>query len=87
MLDTAIVIFLENLIILNFLFWVLSVLGRKFFWQKKHVHETEFYECGFFPVHKDLLGLNMSVFFLGGLSIIYDVEFLFLVPFLFNHTL
>jgi len=84
MFDLSLLFIFQNIIILLLVFWVLAWLGEKFFKIKFHKNTTVSYECGFINIQSNYVSLNFSFFFLTCLLIIYDIEFLFLIPFYFN---
>lgn len=84
MLDFGVFFFLQNILIITLLFWGLSFVGQKFFKRKDYKPATEVFECGFFTTHKLNLTFNYNFFLIATLLILYDVEFFFLLPFLFN---
>ena len=47
---------------------------------------TEIFECGFLSTHSLNLSFNFNFLITATLLILYDVEFLFLLPVLFNYS-
>lgn len=86
MADMTILFFLKNTIVVSFIFWLLTILGTKFFKKEENIHRHDFYECGFKTTQDLNLKLNFSFFFMSIFVVLYDVELVFLVPFLFNTT-
>lgn len=64
----------------------MSFIGDKYFKNKFYKASKEVYECGFLSTHKLKVMFNLSFFLIACLLILYDVEFLFLIPFYFNFS-
>lgn len=87
MLDVSIFFLIQNIFLLTLLFWLLSFLGTKFFKKKTYRGGTELFECGFLATHSLNLSFNFNFLITATLLILYDVEFFFLLPVLFNYNL
>lgn len=87
MLDISIFFLIQNIFILTLIFWLLSFLGTKFFKKKYYRAATEIFECGFLSTHDLNLTFNYNFLITATLLILYDVEFFFLLPILFNYNL
>lgn len=74
----------QNIFILMLIFWLLSWLGDKFYKNKYYKNTLESYECGFLNVFTLKISFNMSFFLIVCLLILYDIEFIFLIPLYFN---
>lgn len=66
---------------------MLSFLGSLFFKKKNYLSSPELFECGFLTTHSLNLSFNYNFFLTAVLLILYDIEFFFLMPFLFNFSL
>jgi NADH-quinone oxidoreductase subunit A len=66
------------------LFWLLSWLGDRFYKAKNHKASESVYECGFTSTHALRVSINFGFFVIALLLILYDIEFLFLIPVYFN---
>jgi len=84
MVDIIIFFLLQNILLISLLFWLLSFIGTKFFKKKNYTSSDEFFECGFLTTNKFNLTLNFNAYVICLLLILYDVELLFIVPYLFN---
>jgi NADH:ubiquinone oxidoreductase subunit 3 (subunit A) len=84
MLNLSIYFLFQNIFLITLLFWLLSFIGAKFFKKKEYVSGPELFECGFFTTHDLNLSFNYSFFLTAVLLILYDLEFFFLLPFIFN---
>lgn len=75
---------IQNILTFCVIFWLLTWAGEYFFKKKNHKTKKNFYECGF----KSTVDLNVQINFNFSLLcvflILYDIEFMFLVPFYFN---
>lgn len=87
MLDLSIFFLIQNIFLLTLLFWLLSFLGTKFFKKKNYRAATELFECGFLTTHTLNLNFNYNFLITATLLILYDIEFFFLLPVLFNYSL
>lgn len=84
--DIGLVFIFQNIFLLMCIFWLLSFIGDKYFKNKFYKASKEVYECGFLSTHKLKVMFNLSFFLIACLLILYDVEFLFLIPFYFNFS-
>lgn len=87
MLDISIFFLIQNIFLLTLLFWLLSFLGTKFFKKKSYRATAELFECGFLTTHNLNLSFNYNFLITATLLILYDIEFFFLLPVLFNYSL
>ena len=87
MLDVSIFFLIQNIFLLTLLFWLLSFLGTKFFKKKTYRATHELFECGFLTTHTLNLTFNYNFLITATLLILYDIEFFFLLPVLFNYSL
>lgn len=75
-----------NAVIFSFIFWFLTFVAKLFYSSKYYDYKLNFYECGFKNMNKKKpiyeLNFIMVVLFL----LIYDGEFLVLIPFSLNST-
>lgn len=78
---------ITNIFLITSLFWLLSFIGTKFFKRKVYKSADELFECGFLTTHTLNLNFNYNFLITATLLILYDVEFLFLLPVLFNYSL
>lgn len=86
MFDLSLFFLFQNIIILMLIFWLLSWLGDKFYKVKLHKSSDNVYECGFTSMHALRVSINFGFFIIALLLILYDIEFLFLIPLYFNLT-
>ena len=83
-MDVSLMFLFQNIIVLSFVFWALSCSSKKTFKLKKYKHDLELFECGFFSSNRFNMHFNLHFLFIVWLLIIYDVEFFFLIPHIFN---
>jgi NADH:ubiquinone oxidoreductase subunit 3 (subunit A) len=76
--------FLQNIIVFSLIFWVLTILGSYFYKKKNHKNKRNFYECGFKSISDINIQININFIMVCIFLIIYDIEFTFLFPALFN---
>lgn len=82
--DVSLFFLFQNIVILMLIFWGLSWLGDRFYKLKNHKATENVYECGFTSTHALRVSINFGFFIIALLLILYDVEFLFLIPVYFN---
>jgi len=76
--------FIQNIIIFSLIFWALTVIGSFFYKKKNHKSKKHFYECGFKSIADINIQINLNFIMICVFLILYDIEFTFLFPFLFN---
>lgn len=84
--DIVILFFLQNIFIFSLIFWVLTIIGGYFYKKKNHYMKKQFYECGFKSISDINLQINLNFVMLCVFLILYDIEFVFLFPILFNFS-
>lgn len=84
MVDISIFFIAQNIFVITLLFWLLSFLGEFFFKKRNHMSADEVFECGFITTHSLNFQFNLNFLITAVLLILYDLEFFFLLPFLFN---
>ena len=86
MLGVSFFYFFQNIFFITIIFWLLSFVGDKFFIEKNSKYSEEVFECGFFSTSTVNLSFNFNFFIICSLLILYDIELVFLAPFLFNYN-
>jgi NADH:ubiquinone oxidoreductase subunit 3 (subunit A) len=76
--------FLQNVLVFGLIFWLLTWLTEWFFQKKNHVSKGQLYECGFRAISDINIQINLNFSMVCVFLILYDVEFTFLFPLLFN---
>lgn len=82
--DIIIFFFCQNIIIFSLIFWLLT-WGCEYLYKKKN-HSTKYqvYECGFKSFDVLNLQININFILLCIFLMLYDIEFVFLIPVIFN---
>ena len=75
-----------NSILFSFIFWTLTFLSKIFYSNKYFNYKYNFYECGFKNLTKKKISYDINYILLVLFLLIYDGEFLILIPFSFNIT-
>jgi len=81
------VIFIQlvwNAVIFSFIFWILTFAAKALFSHKYYDHKLNFYECGFRNLTKKNIAYEINYVMLMLFLLIYDGEFLILVPYALN---
>jgi len=76
--------FIQNVLIFSIIFWLLTFLGEYFFKGKNHKTKKNFYECGFKSVNDIDLQFNFNFLIICVFLVLYDIEFILMMPFLVN---
>lgn len=82
--DIVLIFFIQNVFIFTIIFWALTWASEFFYKKRNHKTKRKFYECGFKSISDLNLQININFALLCVFLILYDVEFLFLVPIFFN---
>jgi NADH:ubiquinone oxidoreductase subunit 3 (subunit A) len=82
--DIVMLFFIQNILIFSIIFWGLTILGSYFYKKKNHKTKRNFYECGFKSISDLNFQINLNFIMICIFLILYDIEFTFLFPFLFN---
>jgi NADH:ubiquinone oxidoreductase subunit 3 (subunit A) len=85
--DVVFFFFIKNTVVVSVLFWLLTELGNIFFDRVEYKNREDFYECGFKTTSDLNFNLNYSFFVSAIFLILYDVELVLIIPFLFNYTI
>lgn len=75
-----------NAIVFSFIFWILTFLAKSLFSSKYYDYKLNFYECGFKNLTKKNISYEINYVMIVLFLLIYDGEFLILVPFVLNIT-
>lgn len=85
--DVTVLFMLQNIIIFCIIFWGLTLLGGVFIKNKNKTTKKQFYECGFKSLSELNIQININFAIICVFLILYDVEFMFIFPALFNISL
>jgi NADH:ubiquinone oxidoreductase subunit 3 (subunit A) len=84
-MGSMIIFFLiQNVLVFCLIFWALTWIAEYFFSKKEQLTKKQFYECGFKSVSDLNIQINLNFSLVCVFLILYDVEFTFLYPALFN---
>ena len=75
-----------NAIIFSFIFWILTFSAKALFSNKYYDYKLNFYECGFKNLTKKKVAYEINYTLLVLFLLLYDGEFLVLIPFALNTT-
>lgn len=84
--DIVILYLMQNILVFGCIFWLLTWGAEYFFTKKTHLAKKQFYECGFRTLTELNVQINLNFSMLCVFLILYDIEFTFLYPFLFNYS-
>lgn len=76
-----------NAIAFSFIFWILTFISKCLFTNKYYNYKLNFYECGFKNITRKKINYEINYIMLVLFLLIYDGEFLFLIPFALNTRL
>lgn len=76
--------FVQNVFLFSLIFWLLTWLGEWYANPKEHKTKRQFYECGFKAISDVNIHVNLNFSLICVFLILYDIEFTFLYPLLFN---
>lgn len=82
MFDVSFVFLFKSGFFLIFLFWLLTVVGSSFYNTESNKVKQDFYECGFKSLSDYCFTINTSVLVVMVFVVLYDIELLFLIPYL-----
>lgn len=86
MSDSVLIFLIQHILLFGVVFWALTLLNMVFNKKKNHFYKKKFYECGFNSLTDINIQININFLLIGIFLILYDIEFTFLFPFLFNIT-
>jgi NADH:ubiquinone oxidoreductase subunit 3 (subunit A) len=73
-----------NAIFFSFIFWILTFILKFYYSNKISTYKLNFYECGFKSLHNIKIQYNINFILLILFLLIYDGEFLILIPISLN---
>jgi len=82
--DIVLIFLFQNIFIFVMIFWLLTWCGEYFYKVKNHSSKKQFYECGFKTISDLNLQINLNFAIVCVFLVLYDVEFIFLIPIFFN---
>lgn len=75
---------ISNAILFSCIFWILTFLGKLFYSNKYFNYKLNFYECGFKNLTSKTIQYEINYLMLIIFLLIYDGEFLILLPYALN---
>jgi len=82
--DIILLFFIQNIFIFSLIFWFLTWASEHFYKKKAQTSSKQFYECGFKSISDLNLQINLNFAIVCVFLVLYDVEFIFLIPIFFN---
>lgn len=73
-----------NAIIFSFIFWILTFVSKYYYSNKYYNTKLNFYECGFKSLNQFQINYSLNFILLVLFLLLYDGEFLILIPFSLN---
>lgn len=73
-----------NAIFFSVLFWILTFVSKYFYSNKYYATKLNFYECGFKSLTQFQVNYNINFLLLILFLLLYDGEFLIIIPFSLN---
>ena len=84
MVGSSIVLVVSNAIFFSFIFWFLTFILKFYFSNKNYNYKLNFYECGFKSLTNLKIQYSVNFTLIILFLLIYDGEFLILVPVALN---
>lgn len=73
-----------NAILFSFIFWILTFISKFYYSNKYYNTKLNFYECGFKSLTQFQINYNVNFLLLVLFLLLYDGEFLIIIPFSLN---
>jgi len=83
-ISSSVLIIILNAIFFSFIFWILTFLLKFFYSNKNYSYKLNFYECGFKSLTNIKIQYNINFILIILFLLIYDGEFLILIPVALN---
>lgn len=87
MVSGSVGIVIINAILFSFIFWVLTFLFKFYYSNKTYNYKLNFYECGFKSLTNIKIQYTLNYTLIMLFVLIYDGEFLILIPLALNVSL
>lgn len=75
---------ITNAILFSFVFWILTFISKFYYSNKYYNSKLNFYECGFKSLTQFQINYSLNFILLVLFLLLYDGEFLILIPFSLN---
>lgn len=73
-----------NAIVFSFIFWILTFISKYYYSNKYYNTKLNFYECGFKSLTQFQINYSVNFIILVLFLLLYDGEFLVIIPFSLN---
>lgn len=84
--DSIIFFFCQSIFLFAVIFWLLT-WGCEYLYKKRsHLTKKQIYECGFKSFDDLNIQINLNFILLSIFLMLYDLEFVLLIPFIFNYS-
>lgn len=80
MISSTIAVVISNAIFFSFIFWILTFIFKIYYSNKNYNYKLNFYECGFKSLNNIKIQYNINFILIILFLLIYDGEFLILIP-------
>ena len=87
MIGGTIICVIINAVFFSFIFWILTFILKYYYSNKNFNYKLNFYECGFKSLNNIKIQYNINFTLIMLFLLIYDGEFLILIPFALNISL
>ncbi len=84
MAGNLVLIIVINAIIFSLVFWILTFISKYYYSNKYYNVKLNFYECGFKSLTQFRISYNINFLMLILFLLLYDGEFLIIIPFSLN---
>lgn len=84
MISSSVGLIIANATIFSFIFWILTFIFKYYYSNKNFNYKLNFYECGFKSLTNIKIQYNINFILIVLFILIYDGEFLMLIPVALN---
>lgn len=87
MITSTVLLIVINAILFSFIFWIITFLLKYYYSNKNFNYKLNFYECGFKSLTNIKIQYNINFILIMLFILIYDGEFLILIPAALNFSI
>lgn len=87
MISSTVALIIINASIFSIIFWILTFVFKYYYSNKNFNYKLNFYECGFKSLNNIKIQYNINFILIILFLLIYDGEFLILIPLALNITI
>lgn len=84
MISSTVALIICNAIIFSLIFWIITFVFKFYYSNKNYNYKLNFYECGFKSLNNIKIQYNINFTLIMLFLLIYDGEFLILIPLALN---